>query len=58
MTPYGNTYNLGWEDHLNFRWGGQGENDNRNHNQQSSSSSGMSLKDIVKSLVDNSLKFQ
>ena len=24
--PYSNTYNLGWRNHPNFSWGGQGQN--------------------------------
>lgn len=30
--PYSNTYNSGWRDDPNFKWGGQGGKDMRNHN--------------------------
>ncbi|XP_038896676.1 uncharacterized protein LOC120084936 [Benincasa hispida] len=54
--PHGQTYNQGWQDHPNFKWGSQRQYENRN--QSSSSSSSMSLEDVVKSFADHSLKFQ
>ncbi|KAA0053334.1 retrotransposon gag protein [Cucumis melo var. makuwa] len=54
--PHGNTYNLGWRDNLNLRWG----NDNQKHTQAptTSSNQGTNLEDIIKDLATNTLSFQ
>ncbi|TYK10613.1 retrotransposon gag protein [Cucumis melo var. makuwa] len=54
--PHGNTYNLGWRDKPNLRWG----NDKQNHTQAPSTSSnqGTNLEDIIKALTTNTLSFQ
>ncbi|XP_038877406.1 uncharacterized protein LOC120069694 [Benincasa hispida] len=54
--PFNQTYNPGWRDHSKFKWGGQNEQAQPHHG--APSGSGMSLEDIVKSLADNSFKFQ
>ena len=45
---YNQTYNLGWLDHPNFRWGGQ--NKQFQNNKGASSSLNASIKDMVKIL--------
>ncbi|KAA0060347.1 retrotransposon gag protein [Cucumis melo var. makuwa] len=52
----GNTYNSGWRDNPNLRWG----NDNQKHTQAPSTSSnqGTNLKDIIKALATNNVSFQ
>nr|ADN33993.1 retrotransposon gag protein [Cucumis melo subsp. melo] len=54
--PYGNTYNSGWRDNPNLRWG----NDNQKHTQAppTSSNQGTNLEDIIKALATNTLSFQ
>ncbi|XP_050939135.1 uncharacterized protein LOC127148816 [Cucumis melo] len=54
--PHGNTYNLGWRDNQNLRWG----NDNQKHTQAppTSSNQGTNLEDIIKALATNTLSFQ
>ncbi|KAA0047407.1 retrotransposon gag protein [Cucumis melo var. makuwa] len=54
--PHGNTYNSGWRDNPNLRWG----NDNQKHTQAPSTSSnqGTNLEDIIKALATNTLSFQ
>ncbi|KAA0032798.1 retrotransposon gag protein [Cucumis melo var. makuwa] len=53
--PHGNTYNLGWRDNPNLRWG----NDNQKHTQAppTSSNQGTNLEDII-ALATNTLSFQ
>ena len=67
---YSNTYNEGWKDHPNFRWGNQSvkpfsQNNplafSRTYNPQQppqNQSQGMTLEDMVKSLASSSLNFQ
>ncbi|TYK07549.1 retrotransposon gag protein [Cucumis melo var. makuwa] len=54
--PHSNTYNSGWRDNLNLRWG----NDNQKYTQAPSTSSnqGTNLEDIIKALATNTLSFQ
>ncbi|XP_008465471.2 uncharacterized protein LOC103503078 [Cucumis melo] len=54
--PHGNTYNSGWRDNPNLRWG----NDNQKHTHAPSTSStqGTNLEDIIKALATNTLSFQ
>ncbi|TYK11282.1 retrotransposon gag protein [Cucumis melo var. makuwa] len=54
--PHGNTYNLGWRDNPNLRWG----NDNQKHTQAppTSSNQGTNLEDIIKALTTKTLSFQ
>ncbi|TYK04216.1 retrotransposon gag protein [Cucumis melo var. makuwa] len=54
--PHGNTYNSGWRDNPNLRWG----NDNQKHTQAppTSSNQGTNLEDIIKALATNTLSFQ
>ncbi|KAA0067359.1 retrotransposon gag protein [Cucumis melo var. makuwa] len=54
--PHSNTYNSGWRDNPNLRWG----NDNQKHTQAPSTSSnqGTNLEDIIKALATNTLSFQ
>ncbi|KAA0065657.1 retrotransposon gag protein [Cucumis melo var. makuwa] len=54
--PHGNTYNSGWRDNPNLKWG----NDNQKHTQAPSTSSnqGTNLEDIIKALATNTLSFQ
>ncbi|KAA0063244.1 retrotransposon gag protein [Cucumis melo var. makuwa] len=54
--PHGNTYNLGWRDNQNLRWG----NDKQKHTQPppTSSNQGTNLEDIIKALATNTLSFQ
>ncbi|XP_050944059.1 uncharacterized protein LOC127150395 [Cucumis melo] len=54
--PHSNTYNSGWRDNPNLRWG----NDNQKHTQAPSTSSnqGTNLEDIIKALGTNTLSFQ
>jgi hypothetical protein len=68
--PYSNTYNEGWKDHPNFRWGNQNvkpfsqnnpQSFGQTYNQQQppqNQSQGMTLEDMVKSLASSSLNFQ
>ena len=66
--PYSNTYNEGWKDHLNFRWGNQSvksftQNNppayGQTYNQQppQNQSQGMTLEGMVKSLASSSINF-
>ncbi|KAA0063974.1 retrotransposon gag protein [Cucumis melo var. makuwa] len=54
--PHGNTYNSGWRDNPNLRWG----NDNQKHTQAppTFSNQGTNLEDIIKALATNTLSFQ
>ncbi|KAA0060357.1 retrotransposon gag protein [Cucumis melo var. makuwa] len=54
--PHGNTYNSGWRDNPNLRWG----NDNQKHTQAppTSSNEGTNLEDIIKALATTTLSFQ
>ena len=54
--PHGNTYNSGWRNNPNLRWG----NDNQKHTQAppTSSNQGTNLEDIIKALATNTLSFQ
>ncbi|KAA0065466.1 retrotransposon gag protein [Cucumis melo var. makuwa] len=54
--PHGNTYNSGWRDNPNLRWG----NDNQKHTQAppTSSNQGTNLEDIIKALATNTFSFQ
>ncbi|KAA0056713.1 retrotransposon gag protein [Cucumis melo var. makuwa] len=54
--PHGNTYNSGWRDNPNLRWG----NDNQTHTQAppTSSNQGTNLEVIIKALATNTFSFQ
>ena len=60
--PYSTTYNPGWRDHPNFRWGNRQPNYQNNpqpHQQsQNQATETSSLEDMVKSLALNQQKFQ
>ncbi|KAL0438930.1 UNVERIFIED_CONTAM: hypothetical protein Slati_2376000 [Sesamum latifolium] len=62
--PFFNTYNPGWRDHLNLRYGNQPQNFQKGPYQppppppQSNSNSGMPLEDIVKTLALSTQQFQ
>ncbi|KAK4401042.1 hypothetical protein Sango_1210300 [Sesamum angolense] len=61
--PFSNTYNPGWRDHPNLRYGNQPQNFQRPPYQQppppqTNSNSGTSLEDMMKILVANTQQFQ
>ncbi|KAL0389292.1 UNVERIFIED_CONTAM: hypothetical protein Scaly_0286300 [Sesamum calycinum] len=61
--PFSNTYNPGWRDHPNLRYGNQPQNSQRPPYQQppppqTNSNSGTSLEDMMKILVANTQQFQ
>ncbi|KAL0311504.1 UNVERIFIED_CONTAM: hypothetical protein Sangu_2445100 [Sesamum angustifolium] len=61
--PFSNTYNPGWRDHPNLRYGNQPQNFQRPPYQQppppqTNSNSGTSLEDMIKILVANTQQFQ
>ncbi|KAL0368974.1 UNVERIFIED_CONTAM: hypothetical protein Scaly_1116300 [Sesamum calycinum] len=61
--PFSNTYNPGWRDHPNLRYGNQPQNSQRPPYQQppppqTNSNSGTSLEDMIKILVANTQQFQ
>ncbi|KAL0358207.1 UNVERIFIED_CONTAM: hypothetical protein Scaly_1506400 [Sesamum calycinum] len=63
--PFSNTYNPGWRDHLNLRYGNQSQNFQKPPYQhppppppQSNSNSSTSLEDMMKTLVVNTQQFQ
>ncbi|KAL0336560.1 UNVERIFIED_CONTAM: hypothetical protein Sradi_4867900 [Sesamum radiatum] len=63
--PFSNTYNPGWRDHPNLRYGNQSQNFQKPPYQhppppppQSNSNSGTSLEDMMKTLVANTQQFQ
>ncbi|KAL0291356.1 UNVERIFIED_CONTAM: hypothetical protein Scaly_2641300 [Sesamum calycinum] len=63
--PFFNTYNPGWRDHLNLRYGNQSQNFQKPPYQrppppppQSNSNSSTSLEDMMKTLVANTQQFQ
>ncbi|KAL0293177.1 UNVERIFIED_CONTAM: Transposon Ty3-G Gag-Pol polyprotein [Sesamum radiatum] len=57
--PFSNTYNPGWRDHPNLRYGNQSQNFQKPPPPpQSKPNSGTSLEDMMKALITNTQQFQ
>ncbi|KAL0416188.1 UNVERIFIED_CONTAM: Transposon Ty3-G Gag-Pol polyprotein [Sesamum latifolium] len=56
--PFSNTYNPGWKDHPNLRYGNQSQNFQKPPPPQTNPNSGMSLEDMMKTLITNTQQFQ